>query len=76
MSKILKGVVVSDKMKKTVVVKVARYTKHPLYGKYIVRSKRYKAHDEKNEYKVGDKVLIKETKPVSKDKRWAVVGKI
>ena len=76
MAKKTKGIVVSDKMAKTVVVEVKRYTKHPLYGKYIKSSKRYKAHDEKNEYKVGDKVIIEETKPMSKDKHWKVSGKI
>ena len=75
MSKTLKGVVVSDKMAKTVVVLVGRYVKHPLYGKYIKKIKRYKAHDEKNEYKVGDKVTIQETKPRSKEKHWEVVSK-
>ena len=76
MAKKTKGVVVSDKMAKTIVVEVGRYTKHPLYGKYIKKRKRYKVHDEKKEYKVGDKVLIEETKPISKDKHWKVVGKI
>ena len=76
MSKKLKGVVVSDKMAKTVVVKVDKYKKHPLYGKYMKRSKRYKAHDEKNEYKIGDKVIIEEKKPLSKHKHFAVIGKI
>jgi len=76
MAKKLKGVVVSDKMAKTVVVDVSRYTRHPLYGKYLKTSKRYKAHDEKNEYKTGDKVIIQETKPRSRGKHWEVVGKI
>ncbi len=76
MAKKTKGVVVSDKMAKTIVVEVGRYVKHPLYGKYIKKSKRYKVHDEKNEYKVGDKVLIEETKPISKDKHWKVAGKV
>jgi len=71
----LKGIVVSDKMAKTIVVLVERYVKHPLYGKYIKKSKRYKVHDEKNEYKVGDKVIIQETKPRSKEKNWEVVNK-
>jgi len=74
--RVLKGIVVSDKMEKTVVVSVDRFMKHPKYGKYMKRSKRYKAHDESNEYKVGDKVTIKETKPFSKDKTFSVVGKI
>ncbi len=76
MAKKLKGVVVSDKMKNTIVVLVERYKKHPLYGKYMKISKRYKAHDEKNEYKVGDKVFIEECKPISKDKHFKVAGKI
>ncbi len=76
MAKKTKGIVVSDKMAKTVVVEVKRYTKHPLYGKYMKSSKRYKAHDEKKEYKVGDRVIIEETKPISKDKHWVVTGKI
>ncbi len=72
----LKGKVVSDKMAKTIVVEVLRYTKHPLYKKYTKKSKRYKVHDEKKEYKLGDKVLIEETRPISKDKHFKVVGKI
>ncbi|GMQ95451.1 MAG: hypothetical protein BMS9Abin13_565 [Patescibacteria group bacterium] len=71
--KVLRGVVVSDKMDKTVVVSADRFVKHPKYGKYIRRTKRYKAHDEKNEYKVGDKVRIEETRPISKDKTFKVV---
>ncbi len=70
---ILKGVVVSDKMDKTVVVTVSRFVKHPLYGKFYKISKKYKAHDEENKYKIGDKVEIIETKPISKDKRFAVI---
>lgn len=66
------GVVVSDKMDKTVVVMVERLVKHPLYGKYIKRRKKYMAHDEKNECKIGDKVLIEETRPLSRRKRWRV----
>lgn len=69
------GVVTSDKMMKTVVVTVSRKVKDPLYGKYVTRKSKFKAHDEKNEAKVGDKVLIYETKPISKDKKWRV-GKI
>lgn len=72
----MKGVVVSDKMAKTIVVDVTRYAKHPLYRKYVRKSKRYKVHDEKNEYRVGDKVIIQEMRPVSKDKHWTVVSKI
>lgn len=74
--KTLKGVVVSDKMQKTVVVEVGRFVKHPKYGKYMKQSKKYKAHDEENTYKVGDKVSIEETRPISKDKTFKVVGKI
>ena len=71
---ILKGVVVSDKMDKTVVVSVSRFVKHPLYGKFYKVSKKYKAHDENNACKVGDKVEIIETRPISKDKRFKVVS--
>lgn len=70
---VLKGVVVSDKMDKTVVVSVSRFVKHPLYGKFYKISKKYKAHDEGNIYKIGDKVEIVETRPISKDKRFKVV---
>lgn len=70
---ILKGVVVSDKMDKTVVVSVSRFIKHPLYGKFYKVSKKYKAHDEDNASKVGDTVEIIETRPISKDKRFKVV---
>ncbi len=67
------GVVVSDKMNKTAVVAVERLVKHPAYKKYIKRTSKFKAHDEKNECKVGDKVKIMETRPLSKTKRWRVV---
>jgi len=66
------GTVVSDKMDKTIVVSVSRTTRHPLYGKIIRRSKNYKAHDQDNQCRVGDKVKIMETRPLSKDKRWRV----
>ncbi len=66
------GVVVSDKMDKTVVVSVREMYKHPLYKKTVNRVKRFKAHDENNECGVGDKVEIVETRPISKDKRWRV----
>ena len=72
---ILKGVVVSDKMNKTVVVSVSRFVKHPKYGKFYKVNKKYKAHDEQNKYKTGDKVEIIETRPVSKDKKFKVVYK-
>jgi len=70
---LLKGVVVSDKMDKTIIVSVARFVKHPLYGKFYKVSKKYKAHDEENKYKVGDKVEIVETRPISKDKHFRVM---
>ena len=66
------GIVVSDKMEKTVVVLVSMKKKHPIYGKYITCTKKYKAHDEKNECKVGDTVRIVETRPLSKDKYFRV----
>jgi small subunit ribosomal protein S17 len=71
--KILKGVVVSDKMDKTIVVKVTRFVEHAKYGKRIKRSKKYKAHDEANSKKIGDTVEIEETKPMSKDKHFKVI---
>lgn len=71
--KTLKGIVVSDKMKDTVVVKVARYIKHPKYGKYMMRQKKYKAHDAGNTKHIGDSVTIVETKPISKDKHFKVM---
>ena len=67
------GVVVSDKMDKTVVVAVETLVQHPLYKKRIRRTKKFKAHDEHNQCKVGDKVRIMETRPLSKEKRWRVV---
>lgn len=72
----IKGTVVSDKMDKTVVVSVDRYVKHPKYGKYYTITKRYKAHDETNVYKVGDVVIIEESKPISKDKTFIVLEKV
>ena len=66
------GVVVSDKMDKTVVVKVDSIVKHPVYKKYIKRRAKYKAHDELNSCGIGDKVLIVECRPLSRDKRWRV----
>ncbi|MDD5887568.1 MAG: 30S ribosomal protein S17 [Oscillospiraceae bacterium] len=68
------GVVSSDKMDKTVVVEVKDRVKHPLYKKIVNRTVKYKAHDENNECHVGDKVLLMETRPISKDKRWRVVN--
>ncbi|MBP5460060.1 MAG: 30S ribosomal protein S17 [Clostridia bacterium] len=67
------GVVSSDKMDKTVVVTVADRVQHPLYKKIVNRTVKYKAHDENNECRVGDRVLLMETRPMSKDKRWRVV---
>jgi small subunit ribosomal protein S17 len=67
------GMVVSDKMAKTVVVSIERRVQHPVYGKMVRRTKKLKAHDEQNEAKTGDTVRIMETRPLSKDKRWRVV---
>ena len=69
----LTGRVVSDKMNKTVTVLVERKVKHPLYGKFVRRSKKYHAHDENNEFHPGDLVLIEETRPMSRTKTWKVV---
>ena len=71
--KVRYGVVVSDKMDKTVTVSVENHFRHPLYGKINRLTKKYKAHDEENACAVGDKVKIMETRPLSKDKRWRVV---
>ena len=70
--KTLQGVVVSDKMDKTIVVEVKRFVKHPKYKKYYNVTKKYKAHDEKNEKKIGDAVTIRETRPLSKDKHFTI----
>ena len=67
------GVVVSDKMQKTVVVALERRVPHPVYGKMVTRTKRVKAHDEENSAKTGDTVRIMESRPLSKDKRWRLV---
>ncbi len=72
--RVMQGVVVSDKMDKTIVVNVERRVMHPLYKKFITRSKKYVAHDEDNAHKIGDKVSIQECKPLSKRKRWEVVS--
>jgi small subunit ribosomal protein S17 len=69
-TKTREGVVVSDAMNKTVVVTVSRLVMHPRYKKYVKRRKRFKVHDEQNECKVGDRVAIAETRPLSKQKRW------
>lgn len=73
-SRVLSGVVVSTKMKDTIVVVVTRYVKHPKYKKYLKRVKRYHVHDMGNSKEMGDKVQIKETKPISKLKRFKIVG--
>ncbi|NDL68121.1 30S ribosomal protein S17 [Anaerotalea alkaliphila] len=67
------GIVSSDKMDKTIVVKIVNSVKHPLYGKVIKRTYKLKAHDENNECQIGDKVKVMETRPLSKDKRWRLV---
>ncbi|KHJ55094.1 MULTISPECIES: 30S ribosomal protein S17 [Aureimonas] len=72
--RVLQGTVVSDKNDKTVVVLVERRFTHPLFKKTVRRSKKYKAHDESNQYKVGDIVSIEETRPISRDKTWIVVA--
>lgn len=72
LTRTLQGTVTSSKMEKTVTVLVERKVKHPLYGKYVVESKKYHAHDEANECGVGDKVEIAETRPLSKTKSWKV----
>ena len=71
----LSGTVVSDRMAKTVVVEVVRKKIHPVYKKAYRASRRLKAHDPKKEYKVGDAVIIEETRPLSKEKRWRVIGR-
>ncbi len=72
----LKGLVVSNKMQKTIVVKVEKIKKHPRYKKIYKIHKKYKAHDEKEEFKVGDSVVIEECRPLSKDKRWRAIKKV
>jgi len=72
----LTGTVMSNKMQKTVVVSVERLKEHPKYKRRFRVHKKYKAHDEKGEYKVGDKVIIEECRPISKDKRWRVIKKV
>ena len=73
--RILEGVVVSDKMAKTRVVAVSRLKKHPKYQKYYHVTNKFKAHDEKNEYMAGDKVIIQESRPLSRGKRWIIIAK-
>jgi small subunit ribosomal protein S17 len=72
--KVRVGYVTSDKMDKTIVVTVEEFIRHPLYGKRVKRSKKFKAHDEENTCGIGDKVRIMETRPLSKDKRWRLVN--
>ena len=72
----LKGTVISDAMQKTRVVEVRRLVRHARYGKYYTVTKRFKAHDAENAYKKGDQVVIQESRPLSKDKRWTIIEKI
>ena len=72
--RVLQGVVVSDKADKTVTVLVERRLRHPVYKKFVKRSKRYHAHDEDNKYKIGDMVRIQECRPLSKTKSWEVIS--
>ena len=71
--KVVQGIVTSNSMDKTIVVKVSRRLRHPLYGKFIKKSKSFKAHDEKNECSEGDIVKVMETRPLSKTKRWRLI---
>jgi small subunit ribosomal protein S17 len=73
-TRILQGVVVSDKQDKTVVVSVERQVMHPVYKKFVKKSKKFAAHDENNQYKVGDQVSIEECRPISKHKSWTVIS--
>ncbi len=73
--RLLQGVVVSDKQDKTIVVRVERRYTHPVMKKTVRRTKKYQAHDPENRFKIGDRVVIQESKPISKTKRWVVVGK-
>ncbi|MBM3257081.1 MAG: 30S ribosomal protein S17 [Candidatus Liptonbacteria bacterium] len=74
--RVREGVVASDKMQKTRVVVISRSRKHPKYLKYYTITTRVKAHDENNEYKVGDRVILEETRPLSREKRWKIIGKV
>ena len=74
--RLLQGTIVSDKMDKTVVVEILRLKKHPKYKKYFKVTQKFKAHNPDNQYHTGDKVVIGETKPMSKEKRWVVINKI
>lgn len=73
--RLLQGEVVSDKMDKTAVVLVSRFKQHPKYKKRYLVSKKYKAHNENNQYKTGDRVIIRESCPISKDKKWVIIEK-
>ncbi len=75
-SRRLRGIVVSDKMDKTVVVRIDEVKNHPVYAKKVTHSIKLKAHDEKNEYKIDDVVIIEECRPLSRDKKWLVVEKV
>lgn len=72
----LQGTIVSDKMNKTRIVVIETMKQHPKYLKFYKKTTRFKVHDDNNEYKTGDKVVIEETRPISKDKRWKIIGKI
>jgi len=74
--KTLTGIVVSNKMKKTVVVAIERWIHHPRYKKRYRRTKKYKVHDEKNQCKIGERVLIEETRPLSRGKKWRIVKRL
>ncbi|MBQ3735224.1 MAG: 30S ribosomal protein S17 [Bacteroidales bacterium] len=71
--KVREGIVVSDKMDKSIVIKVERKMKHPIYGKFLKRTTKFMAHDEKNECRIGDRVRIMETRPLSKNKCWRLI---
>ena len=71
--KVREGIVVSDKMDKSIVIKVERKMKHPIYGKFLKRSTKFMAHDEKNECRIGDRVRIMENRPLSKNKCWRLI---
>jgi small subunit ribosomal protein S17 len=72
--RVLRGTVVSDKCDKTVIVRVERRVMHPIYKKFIRQSKKYAAHDEANQFKIGDEVMIEESRPISARKRWVVLA--
>jgi len=74
--RLLQGIIISDKMDKTVVVKILRLKKHPKYKKYFKVTKKFKVHNPENQFHTGDKVIIGETRPMSKEKRWIIINKI